>query len=474
MYTAADIQKYLKGELSAEEMHAMERAALDDPFLADAMEGMEQTLQTNEGSMIDTHLQSLGESLKDRVASASQKALAPVRSMRWWQVAAAAVVLVAGSVWAYDSFMRSAAREKILASQRSTKTTAVVPVTDSLAENNVRAFKEDSTTTPSPSPNRSVAHQTRPTVKNKISSERSDNRAGVLADIKDDETDTAGHHARQLASAEKEHNKEELSEAERSAASSSHIAKTKIPGKNAKDSANASDVANNKTEKPTTEVVSVLDKSFGQEKVVARKQQANEYLRNVIKGQVVDPFNKPLANAFLQPDQDRNSFITDKNGYFNIPARDSTLNVSVSAFGFTTQKVQLQNNALPTQIQLQPVKGELNDVVVTGYSSRKKQVQSNAKAKEPTIMVQDAQPVYGWVGYEQYLDANKKRPDSTSLSGDVVISFLVNRKGELSGFKVVQSLDKAYDEESIRLIKEGPSWKLLKGRKARATVIIHW
>ena len=31
-YSAADIQRYLNGEMSAEEMHAIETAALDDPF----------------------------------------------------------------------------------------------------------------------------------------------------------------------------------------------------------------------------------------------------------------------------------------------------------------------------------------------------------------------------------------------------------------------------------------------------------
>jgi hypothetical protein len=39
IYTAEDILEYLSGKLSPSEMHAMEKAALDDPFLAEAMEG---------------------------------------------------------------------------------------------------------------------------------------------------------------------------------------------------------------------------------------------------------------------------------------------------------------------------------------------------------------------------------------------------------------------------------------------------
>ncbi|MEI9808705.1 MAG: hypothetical protein WDO16_13070 [Bacteroidota bacterium] len=38
-FSAADIEKYHKGQLSPKEMHSLEKAALDDPFLADALEG---------------------------------------------------------------------------------------------------------------------------------------------------------------------------------------------------------------------------------------------------------------------------------------------------------------------------------------------------------------------------------------------------------------------------------------------------
>jgi len=38
----------------------------------------------------------------------------------------------------------------------------------------------------------------------------------------------------------------------------------------------------------------------------------------------------------------------------------------------------------------------------------------------------------------------------------------------------VQSLDEDLDAEAIRLIKEGPAWKLLKGKKAVATVTVRF
>lgn len=42
-YTAADFERYHSGEMSVEEMHALEKAALADPFLADALEGYANT-----------------------------------------------------------------------------------------------------------------------------------------------------------------------------------------------------------------------------------------------------------------------------------------------------------------------------------------------------------------------------------------------------------------------------------------------
>lgn len=38
-YTAADFERYHSGKMSETEMHALEKAALEDPFLADALEG---------------------------------------------------------------------------------------------------------------------------------------------------------------------------------------------------------------------------------------------------------------------------------------------------------------------------------------------------------------------------------------------------------------------------------------------------
>src|SRR6185437_3829570 len=86
-WSFADVEKYLKGELSAQEMHRLERAALDDPFLADALEG----LATREPGSRRQDLTELRTRLDSSVAHEKRKPILPA-----WAKMAAAVILLAG------------------------------------------------------------------------------------------------------------------------------------------------------------------------------------------------------------------------------------------------------------------------------------------------------------------------------------------------------------------------------------------
>src|SRR5690242_1497638 len=91
-YTAADIQRYVQGKLSAREMHAMEKAALDDPFLADAMEGMQEAFTTHEENLVTGQLQQLQQQFETRTTSTGK--VAAFKPFRYWQAVAAAVIVI--------------------------------------------------------------------------------------------------------------------------------------------------------------------------------------------------------------------------------------------------------------------------------------------------------------------------------------------------------------------------------------------
>src|SRR5216684_117862 len=69
LYSSSDIEKYLSGELSDPEMHALERAALDDPFLADALEGMAVHRSLPGHPVFEQDVAGLHKRLEERVSA---------------------------------------------------------------------------------------------------------------------------------------------------------------------------------------------------------------------------------------------------------------------------------------------------------------------------------------------------------------------------------------------------------------------
>ncbi|MER3464625.1 MAG: hypothetical protein C4329_09720 [Chitinophagaceae bacterium] len=88
-YTAEDIQRYHEGKLSPKEMHVLEHAALDDPFLADALEGYQITGTAKE------NITELRERLQQKTTR--RKVVPLFQPKDWLRVAAImAVILTAG------------------------------------------------------------------------------------------------------------------------------------------------------------------------------------------------------------------------------------------------------------------------------------------------------------------------------------------------------------------------------------------
>jgi hypothetical protein len=90
-YTAADIERYHKGEMAAGEAHALERAALDDPFLSEAIDGYVQTTTPA------ADLAFLKEQLRNR--NSGKVVLLQAKRRRLFIGVAAMLALLAGFGW---------------------------------------------------------------------------------------------------------------------------------------------------------------------------------------------------------------------------------------------------------------------------------------------------------------------------------------------------------------------------------------
>lgn len=449
-YSAADIRRYVQGKMSARDMHAMEKAALDDPFLADAIEGMQQALQEHDEALVTGQLQELQQQLAERTTETNRKNR--VIAIRWWQVAAAAAVLVIGSIWLYT-----------LNNDSDNKSTLAV-VTAKKEE----VKPEEKAVVPTPSENKTITTKTDSAVESSAVFKERKHVARPLPStpapkalvLLKKQTDSAHYFG--SAVAVQPANEEKVKEEQPVAAARAREVARAMKSENDADR--------------EIELITIPKKDTPAKATVGAA--SNNNLSGFVKGRVTDQNNNPIANAYVQlqlPNKlPNNNFVTDRWGYFKIPvSADTAVDASINMAGYAQQNVRLQSNDAMNQIQLQPA-GTGSNGEARRMSLAKKS--TDTKKNYPNIMTQqNAEPVYGWLSYDQYLEKNKKMPvGNPNVTGDVVVSFEVNRKGNLSDFKIDQSLSKACDDEALRLIKQGPAFKLLKGHKARVTVIVRF
>lgn len=508
-YSAADIQRYLDGKMLPAEMHALEKAALDDPFLADAIEGMQQTLAQHDAALVDTHLQDLRRQVNERTRKESNKAR--VIAFRWWQAAAAAVVVLTGGIWAYNYFQQTnspAASKEQLAIAKQEKTAdsvtppapayaPVIAASDStikISDSTVEAFVASNLKVDEPkgesfdysgrrtAPVR-AKDQPAAALENSWGNRQKANAAPTLAEAKQNFADVKTDSTKAMAATGKlsdnfnNQGKAYLNSLDKTYKSKPGDYEQIVIARTARDT-----TAQGFYTKPRELAMNRSRKELSERQA---KKNPDALLSGFISGRVTDQANNPISNAVLRVEGEGNrDFFTDQKGQFKIPVSDSVVNVAVGVTGYYTQNLQLLNNTRDNNIALNQLgvkapNPQLENIRIRGYSpTRGDDNESKEKASSanyPQLMTQDAQPEYGWLEYQQYLEKNKQVPPGTpEITGVVVVSFQVNKKGALSDFKIEQSLGKVYDDEAIRLIKAGPAWKLTKGRKAKATILVRF
>lgn len=107
-----DIERYLRGELSPAEMHALEKEALNDPFLAEALEGVEHAGADN--FLYDLH--EINRSMYDKLKRSPRKNHKSIRIWGWTSsVAATLLILIVAGFFAVHYLREQREREQAAA-----------------------------------------------------------------------------------------------------------------------------------------------------------------------------------------------------------------------------------------------------------------------------------------------------------------------------------------------------------------------
>ena len=138
-YTATDLESYHAGTMPANEMHALERAALEDPFLADALEGYVNT--TN----FERDIVELKALLKEKGKKRNVFTITSFAQNKWWQIAALFIIIAGAGYFFYR--INNAPKENSLAkneikSSAGKQENAATTINDSTDTNDDIAFEE--------------------------------------------------------------------------------------------------------------------------------------------------------------------------------------------------------------------------------------------------------------------------------------------------------------------------------------------
>ncbi len=436
IYTGADIARYHSGEMSNAESHAIERAALEDPFLADAIEGYLHT-ENPEADLAD---------LNDRLG---ERAAPPVVTMkrgavyRRWLRAAVLLFAVAGAaLLAYQIGFNERDREiagvpadvKRTAGESPARTVSPEPKADQ---------SESNTSTPPPASPATAAPDRTPQV-----NLNADKPSGLNDDRN---TSVAAKTKRAVAAGTKQ--AETASPPPAPAPAEYDLNETK-------------DVA---YQQPSLRTESDNKTSWADKVrplVAGKPTTRNDNLR-LFRGRVTDQANNAVPFANVTNLQDSVGTYTDAKGYFTLVSPDSVLSVQVRSLGYENRRAELQTVIPNNQVALKEDNLGLDALVLNSRQANTNRARSNM------MVLEEPEPADGWVNYDTYIINNLKVPEQyarrEALHGEVELSVEVNDEGEPVKVTVLKSLCESCDREAIRLILNGPKWKK-KGRKGTTTV----
>lgn len=407
-----DIERYLRGEMTPREMHALEKEALQDPFLSEALEGANQI--GPDSFLFD--LKELHNTLHQRTQARRPKVI----SLWRWSlgIAAGLILLAVASVYIIGNLSnhrpdQALAVNKEVAPQAAADTTVEVkhdtiasrpaadqPIALNKPEQPAQAKKKSS-------------GQSRPQVPT------SNPVAGAAS--RDEET---------------------ASQVER-------VAQTE-----AIDTEDQRIVEADLAEAPR-EIERADDNAGAADKRRAQASRASETRREVavtprtIQGKVISTEDgMPLPGVNVMVKGTNIGTITDEVGHYQIALNDPKQTLVFQFIGLKEVEVRAENNR-EINIQMTPDYTELSEVVVTGAGTTNNNV------------LQFAEPQGGRNAFEKYLEEKMNYPElalENKVEGRVTVQFTVDANGQLGEFKVIKGIGYGCDDEVIRLIKEGPAW----------------
>ena len=400
---------YIRGLRKGKEAHRLEKESMQDPFLADAMDGYNQVEGNHEQRIEKLRMQVSAHSAKKKSTYAIT-----------WSIAAC--LIIGFGISSYFLFLKKSMTDEVFIAEESVSTKLAEPAAPPTPA-------IPATPTVPATPQKEIALAT--------------------TKVKTDSTPISEITARQ---ADK---KDMIAEIQTtSQPQGAPVAAVPMMEEVSEETA------------ALQEVVATIDtfESESDKKMKMAKVATILPQNNMIKGRVTDEKGEPLIGASVTYKGTNIGTITNMNGEFSLVKKDDKKRLTAEYIGYDPVEIQVDTSRTML-IAMNENKQALNEVVVVGYGAKKNKksttLGSDAKVKEQTEKEITPQPVIGKRSYQKYLKEHLVRPTDekcAQVKGKVVLTFLINKEGRPFYIKVKESLCESADKEAIRLIQEGPDW----------------
>jgi len=439
-----DIEKYLRGELTPAEMHALERKALSDPFLADALDGA--TLISPENFQAD--LKSLQASIEERAAEKEKV----VSLWHWPMRIAAGFLIVAVSTFVIVSLVNQDTTPSELAQGPEAMPAPAensAPVLDSAMIEQEQsagepARKDERLSMAKPESPKTNGPSTAPatTTSKQRSLEAEAEGSTTQPVLKSENEPVASTPANSLSGYADLHDKSDVAAKE--------VAEQQVA---------------RMEEENEAKVAAAQDLSKRKKTAVPAESVAKATPAKFIQGKVTSADGDELPGVNVLIKGTNMGTVTNAEGEYHLEINTSNPDLVFSFIGLESKEVEAGDRD-EVNVVMQEDVSQLSEVVVVGYGTR----ESDEEEEEEIPTVEFAVPAGGRQEFKRYLERSIVYPElalENKVEGKVTIQFTVEKSGELTDFKVIKGLGFGCDQEVIRLIKQGPKWAATK-RNAEA------
>lgn len=455
------IDRYYKGLLSEDEQYQVEKLMLNSSFDNEAMEGFDEY----EGDLLND-LQVINTQLEERVEKEKNDNIFVYIKI------AASVLLLALSTYLVWDIASDTQKNTTIAQNESTQSTEQIREEESLPE------KEIAETPIATENESSISEQKTAELEDKTPSKNKTERNEIIADnnlaldigaSEEIEDDDAGLSIADeeiipetaFAKVEEKTVNESFQLKPTIDTSSINALTGKVVGVNIENSHNPPIKANELEPVSRQGSTPVME---SRKKVIARSTTpSSEVIAKEIFNKRTGPRSvtgkvtsiedgQPLPGVNVILKGTTQGAVTDIDGNFKItdvePAEENAL--VISFIGLATEEVEIGDKS-QIDIQMGSDVSQLSEVVVVGYGAESSDVDNSFNTWD------NSRPSVPMSEYKDYLKENI-RYGNDSVKGKVIVKFDILENGMRTNFEIKRSLNDYYDQEAIRLIKEGPEW----------------